>query len=211
MAPFWCHSPTGLSPRVRGNPGPAGGDGGAHRSIPACAGEPGIRPWESAHDRVYPRVCGGTAYTWYGGNELGGLSPRVRGNLKREANDMAAGRSIPACAGEPPSPTACPAAGPVYPRVCGGTRRASSSRRARKGLSPRVRGNPHAGAAAIRTKRSIPACAGEPSGQWRGQSRIPVYPRVCGGTSFSWASIIAIGGLSPRVRGNPESGDDGAV
>ena len=55
--------PMGLSPRVRGNlrhprkrrvhPG----------SIPACAGEPGMRAGQQAILRVYPRVCGGTSAT----------------------------------------------------------------------------------------------------------------------------------------------------
>ena len=36
-------------------------------------------------------------------------------------------------------------------------------------------------------------------------SRAPrrrVYPRVCGGTSASWAILSMMLGLSPRVRGN---------
>ena len=35
-----CGAVEGLSPRVRGNHRPAGGQGGPGRSIPACAGEP---------------------------------------------------------------------------------------------------------------------------------------------------------------------------
>ena len=50
----------GLSPRVRGNPAEI--EQGRHilRSIPACAGEPVIRPSRRGQKRVYPRVCGGT-------------------------------------------------------------------------------------------------------------------------------------------------------
>ncbi len=50
----------GLSPRVRGNrtmPTPLAP---ARRSIPACAGEPGLYPILQRRVRVYPRVCGGT-------------------------------------------------------------------------------------------------------------------------------------------------------
>ena len=57
---------SGLSPRVRGNP--ALGGGGIRRvwSIPACAGEPSVRPGMAPRPGVYPPVCGGT----YGGDRL---------------------------------------------------------------------------------------------------------------------------------------------
>ena len=94
----------GLSPRVRGNhrESPAGKP--AQRSIPACAGEPGLFQHHRCNLGVYPRVCGGT---------IG-----QRGPLRRR---RAPPGSIPACAGEPRE---CPIrwdATEVYPRVCGGT------------------------------------------------------------------------------------------
>ena len=51
--------------------------------------------------------------------------------------------------------------------------------------------------------RSIPACAGEPRFSGIAVSPFRVYPRVCGGTSRSIATIACALGLSPRVRGNP--------
>ena len=50
------------------------------------------------------------------------------------------------------------------------------------GLSPRVRGNrlPHLFHRQMR--RSIPACAGEPSQDLYERIMETVYPRVCGGT-----------------------------
>ena len=74
----------------------------------------------------------------------------------------------------------------------------------RKGLSPRVRGNPTPEAACTKPKGSIPACAGEPpaSARWGGICK--VYPRVCGGTRQSPTGTGQGIGLSPRVRGNPE-------
>ena len=50
----------GLSPRVRGNRGPAMSSGVTSGSIPACAGEPGVAEALGIDVRVYPRVCGGT-------------------------------------------------------------------------------------------------------------------------------------------------------
>ena len=53
----------GLSPRVRGNPGQHLAAHVRARSIPACAGEPPIRPPPPPAPAVYPRVCGGTQVT----------------------------------------------------------------------------------------------------------------------------------------------------
>ena len=94
-------SPVGLSPRVRGNPAAVTGPRRPAGSIPACAGEPwrrcsGFRPC-----RVYPRVCGGTGFKSGVGGGVEGLSPRVRGNPIPPLPPLTAGRSIPACAGEP--------------------------------------------------------------------------------------------------------------
>ena len=53
------------------------------------------------------------------------------------------------------------------------------------------------------SRRSIPACAGEPHHFNQRDHQQEVYPRVCGGT-FGWHYVpIVPGGLSPRVRGNP--------
>ena len=54
---------------------------------------------------VYPRVCGGTVHAGLKRAGEKGLSPRVRGNPVRQGRDADAKRSIPACAGEPPTQT----------------------------------------------------------------------------------------------------------
>ena len=128
----WLHtSVRGLSPRVRGNPGPSckrelvlpnrvyprvcGGTDHDHRrrephtdcgSIPACAGEPGSlsdpEVLPANGSRVYPRVCGGTIPLSLMATSTTGLSPRVRGNLSLMVLvPCISVRSIPACAGEP--------------------------------------------------------------------------------------------------------------
>ena len=71
------------------------------------------------------------------------------------------------------------------------------------GLSPRVRGNPARIPSPASRAGSIPACAGEPSGQMLYYAVSGVYPRVCGGTSNPCRFTAHIKGLSPRVRGNP--------
>ena len=154
--------PTGLSPRVRGNPLAAHRTRALMRSIPACAGEPttGYKP--ALLTAVYPRVCGGTLIGQRRRRFLPGLSPRVRGNLRSCPDAVHRARSIPACAGEPGTAQRSAGSPAVYPRVCGGTGQQGYNTAILRGLSPRVRGNRRHPAQAQRLRGSIPACAGEP-------------------------------------------------
>ena len=195
----------GLSPRVRGNRRVRQQLPRNRRSIPACAGEPAGGNAVAGVIAVYPRVCGGTLANLSAVARRWGLSPRVRGNRGRGQRPRDRSRSIPACAGEPRvAPSPIPQTR-VYPRVCGGT----TSRRERcisaTGLSPRVRGNLRCGQASGLRFRSIPACAGEPTGGCGKCLARRVYPRVCGGTPHLRATSPAWYGLSPRVRGNPRA------
>ena len=158
---------------------------------------------------------------------MGGLSPRVRGNHRRDDPPLRIRRSIPAGAGEPTSgctmggiakvyPRGCggtvlegpvtPFFSEVYPRGCGGTRRTAPGSRSGRGLSPRVRGN-HLGPGRCGLQPgSIPAGAGEPSSWRRSRPRTGVYPRGCGGTIMEFPVEHQLPGLSPRVRGNRRDG-----
>ena len=173
----------GLSPRVRGNRGAGPARPEARGSIPAGAGEPGASPAPEVRRRVYPRGCGGTHDGRPAVPAASGLSPRVRGNrgqLGRIGEDQG---SIPAGAGEPRHHAPRERRRGVYPRGCGGTGASWAASARRRGLSPRVRGNPP-----------------RPSG---GAPPAPVYPRGCGGTPAPAARPRRLRGLSPRVRGNP--------
>ena len=151
---------------------------------------------------VYPRVYGGT----FGGRgkrlEPWGLSPRVRGNQIQSRCRRAGRRSIPACTGEPLPAPARGGSAAVYPRVYGGTYWHRGKRLEGCGLSPRVRGNPHARYRAALRTWSIPACTGEPALAQCLASHDGVYPRVYGGTMSAFSRSICWKGLSPRVRGN---------
>ena len=77
----------------------------------------------------------------------------------------------------------------AYPRVCGATVQLDDGRKAWGGLSPRVRGNPVAGANPDGKSGPIPACAGQPN---QGAGRViagRAYPRVCGATGFGSGEI----------------------
>ena len=185
----------------------------SRRSIPACAGEP-WRAWRWLWpQRVYPRVCGGTPPGCVAITSCTGLSPRVRGNPVRPRPREQVIRSIPACAGEPLLRRMFTSAAKVYPRVCGGTTAATSSRPPPAALSPRVRGNHRNRLCPRHVIGSIPACAGEPSISAAAVGGAAVYPRVCGGTVGRYVAVRPPSGLSPRVRGNrgvPRPRDAGA-
>ena len=193
----------GLSPRVRGNPPYPLVGTNSRRSIPACAGEPGIHGVNDARQGVYPRVCGGTWGRPFLPRPLRGLSPRVRGNQFHRIAVAHLVRSIPACAGEPMNTSAPVLTPEVYPRVCGGTVDGRTDRRPGEGLSPRVRGNQNIAVSTPEIERSIPACAGEPRLVRSSPAVLGVYPRVCGGTAATGYAGPTRMGLSPRVRGNP--------
>ena len=147
-------------------------------------------------------MCGGTEHRVHHIPRQGGLSPRVRGNRGGRRGEVGIVGSIPACAGEPQRRPHRPLPVRVYPRVCGGTRHGIAAPGAAHGLSPRVRGNPVGQGDGVVQLGSIPACAGEPN--FRGGRAAPpeVYPRVCGGTTWTPTSLLCMPGLSPRVRGN---------
>ena len=192
----------GLSPRVRGNPGLRILTAYPPRSIPACAGEPPPCRRTRCCLWVYPRVCGGTRSELLIPWKSLGLSPRVRGNHRQNVQPRLRRGSIPACAGEPRTQRAVPRQRPVYPRVCGGTASSKLSSSIRRGLSPRVRGNPGKGGIGQVGIGSIPACAGEPCPPLSLHPGAAVYPRVCGGTGADVDVQHTGRGLSPRVRGN---------
>ena len=111
----------GLSPRARGNLQRYQLVRLKHRSIPACAGEPFKKRAGRLEAPVYPRVRGGTERAqcprWF----PYGLSPRARGNRRRDVLLRARHGSIPACAGEPVLVSGSASGDQVYPRVRGGT------------------------------------------------------------------------------------------
>ena len=131
-----------------------------------------------------------------------GLSPRVRGNRNRIAQNGLGRRSIPACTGEPLILDLRQGLREVYPRVYGGTIRYSAHKSAVPGLSPRVRGNRRRRELHGACPWSIPACTGEPLPWLVRPAPAKVYPRVYGGTLCIKSEYQNTRGLSPRVRGN---------
>ena len=200
--PMRCWSWSGLSPPVRGNPSRAPAPSAGARSIPACAGEPGVPLQQMDYQTVYPRLCGGTPFRDADNRYSSGLSPPVRGNRLRAPTTATAPGSIPACAGEPCSARYCSSRARVYPRLCGGTSIAQMVFQSGICLSPPVRGNRFLCCLRDADRLSIPACAGEPLSPAYPAAIACVYPRLCGGTTR--CRIYSDRGtcLSPPVRGN---------
>ena len=111
-------------------------------------------------------------------------------------------RSIPARAGKPWSGRNASWRPRVYPRAGGETTAHRLMRAARKGLSPRGRGNPGPPLSLGSGLGSIPARAGKPRPSAPGPATQKVYPRA-GGETYEASPAAAIEhGLSPRGRGN---------
>ena len=199
-------TPTGLSPRVRGNPlgmtartsskmGP--------RSIPARTGEPDKRP----AIRVLPTASG--------------LSPRVRGNRPPPSPSISAENvgSIPARTGEPHKgvrPSATSAVGSIPAR----TGEPVSARLLidvpnLQGLSPRVRGNLDSSARYLRNGcRVYPRAYGGTGAALLSGARVlgKVYPRAYGGTVRYVGGVDVPGsGSIPARTGEPDTASLTAV
>ena len=151
---------------------------------------------------VYPHVCGATIHHLRERSDEKGLSPRVWGNLFREARRLNPDRSIPTCVGQPSCPTLLAANLWVYPHVCGATVSPSRSSSPTRGLSPRVWGNHYQVMGKIHDYRSIPTCVGQPRCKEKYYGKGKVYPHVCGATRYLFENIDQFRGLSPRVWGN---------
>ena len=74
----------GLSPHVRGNRRMPPAVGPRMRSIPACTGKPSRGSSPPSRATVYPRMYGETPGAAVGAVCTEGLSPHVRGNLRRK-------------------------------------------------------------------------------------------------------------------------------
>ena len=93
----------------------------------------------------------------------------------------------------------------VHPRVCGEQVMQHYIRTDYSGSSPRVRGTAGAVNCARRTRRFIPACAGNSAPAKASSVSATVHPRVCGEKLYSLVLTLYRPGSSPRVRGTGTS------
>ena len=88
--------------------------------------------------------------------------------------------------------------------MCGGARALEERHEHIQGLSPRVRGSPATSLLPARQRRSIPACAGEPSTPFSADTGGTVYPRVCGGAPGRYLTSDTRVGSIPACAGEPQ-------
>ena len=216
----------GPSPRTRGKREARSVPHQSPGSIPAHAGETPGRESSSGSTRVHPRARGGNRIGMGYSVRRAGPSPRTRGKQPPHGQDAYRQGSIPAHAGETPSPGPLLESRRVHPRARGGNADDRVGFLVRQGPSPRTRGKQgdsrhfpgkrgsipaHAGETGSRhsrlVPRSIPAHAGETDHRRRwAEPRRKVHPRARGGNVICSALSPRIAwnpGPSPRTRGKP--------
>ncbi len=118
---------------------------------------------------------------------------------------------IPAWAGNAANCALCVTARPVHPRVGGERRRVKSPSRPTFGSSPRGRGTLFFALFGLRSRRFIPAWAGNALSKSVSKLGITVHPRVGGERGSCVGSRMSQTGSSPRGRGTPCSSRSNTV
>ena len=190
--------------------------------IPAHAGNASNRSGAGAHTRDHPRACGEHAYSPDGTRGCGGSSPRMRGTLWVSSVGLSPVRDHPRACGEHDrevehvaaakgsSPRMrgtlvgsktphCPSGD--HPRACGEHRRVECCPHLRSGSSPRMRGTRSGRHRRPDRRGIIPAHAGNTFGHRTAPTVHGDHPRACGEHPSTSASMAAMEGSSPRMRG----------
>ena len=172
-----------------------------HRFIPAGAGNTSTLSITTDREPVYPRWRGEHWQNKHRGTRGAGLSPLARGTLDQAVLFFQRRRFIPAGAGNTPKEIASQLNLPVYPRWRGEHKIHIDKHRVCIGLSPLARGTQIWGAPLMKSKRFIPAGAGNTRQLVKLRQLLPVYPRWRGEHPFIFVSSWRDLGLSPLARG----------
>ena len=191
----------GSSPRMRGAPAGAEGEGEREGIIPAYAGSTTSGPTSRGRPRDHPRVCGEHQRILLIVGSVQGSSPRMRGAHGVARRGDPARGIIPAYAGSTARASAARRAERDHPRVCGEHPQQVTDLSRHLGSSPRMRGARLGHAGAVADAGIIPAYAGSTSWSWRPRRRCWDHPRVCGEHLRRKLAKAEFLGSSPRMRG----------
>ena len=169
--------------------------------FPAWAGITNATRTHRHGDAVHPRVGGEHGAGARRRTRAAGSSPRGRGTRQRIRCTAQMGRFIPAWAGNTNGTRPSCQQHPVHPRVGGEHQSGICWLLGNAGSSPRGRGTRPARCPAERSRRFIPAWAGNTRLTRPISSRNAVHPRVGGEHRLQTAAPLGIDGSSPRGRG----------
>ena len=153
----------GSSPRMRGKPRARHVMRCARRIIPAHAGQTPFSATNSRSKKDHPRACGANHMQWLIEVFIHGSSPRMRGKQKLTQRVRVICRIIPAHAGQTSVSNIAATLYSDHPRACGANVISNARCNVIFGSSPRMRGKRRERQAAAKTRRIIPAHAGQTS------------------------------------------------
>ena len=191
----------GSSPHARGTHSASVAGPVPKRFIPACAGNAHQRSWIGRSSTVHPRMRGERVVNPLFPESDIGSSPHARGTRRAARRPVAAGRFIPACAGNAGACAWWRPPQPVHPRMRGERTVVSRSTRAAVGSSPHARGTQRHRRLLGLWRRFIPACAGNAVWLNAAPTRPTVHPRMRGERRAERGRTGSLGGSSPHARG----------
>ncbi len=158
-------------------------------------------PIAARNAAVYPRWRGEHDKSLTKNNSTPGLSPLARGTHHYFGKSVIKNRFIPAGAGNTYRSNGRNTEFSVYPRWRGEHFTTIGGHATAHGLSPLARGTQIWGAPLMKSKRFIPAGAGNTRQLVKLRQLLPVYPRWRGEHPFIFVSSWRDLGLSPLARG----------
>ena len=151
----------------------------------------------------HPRACGANFRPVSRGCSRFGSSPRVRGKRCKLRQLKQQIRIIPARAGQTNIESTLRYRRTDHPRACGANDHPTCGKVSENGSSPRVRGKPDASSRNGRSRRIIPARAGQTCSGSGSRRAGTDHPRACGANGRALVRRERAAGSSPRVRGKP--------
>ena len=146
-------------------------------------GKPNRPSRPSGTSREHPRVCGENPWEAPLASARIGTSPRMRGKLQDQLEQLCDRWNIPAYAGKTSGRFPARRWGQEHPRVCG------------ENVVQVALGN--------LPSRNIPAYAGKTGKAGNGTIATAEHPRVCGENQTETGKRLWGEGTSPRMRGKP--------
>ena len=191
----------GSSPRMRGKLLGEFAHRIQRRIIPAHAGQTSRRTRLLRLVSDHPRACGANTTTKPPTRRNNGSSPRMRGKLFDRNHITANTRIIPAHAGQTSVMESSSSPSADHPRACGANSWHCLHRPRPNGSSPRMRGKRIVENRVRKSRRIIPAHAGQ-TGTRATHSHAPSdHPRACGANFMVFFTNCSYSGSSPRMRG----------